>query len=642
MNKIYIFFFLLFLQISLRAQVAEKRICGTNEYMHELELNNPEIIAKRQLIEQHTHQYIEQANKRTRAVITIPVVVHVVYNLGSQNISDAQIQSQIAVLNKDFRRQNTDFGNTPGSFQPLAADCEIEFVLAKRDPNGDSTTGITRTYTATTAFSANNNIKNSATGGRSPWPAGEYLNIWVGKLSGGLLGYGQFPGGPAATDGVVISYRAFGTTGSALAPFNKGRTTTHEVGHWLNLFHIWGDDGGNCNGSDLVEDTPNQGAENYGVPAYPHISCNNTPFGDMFMNYMDYTDDVAMTMFSAGQKVRMDAMFSAGGFRYTLLSSQGGNYPVPQVACGVPSNISTSNVSVTNAQIDWDITPNAASYNIAYKKLADTTWNMLTASVNNMQLTNLTANTAYEYKIQSACPNGLSAFSVIGSFTTMPIPVVICTDNYESNNTLTSAITIARDSMTHSMINNPSDNDYYRVEIAELMHNVKITLSALPQDYDLYLYSARGALLKTSQAGGLKNEEIVHNPSATGPATYYIRVKGYNGAYSNTDCYALNIETSASAFKEGILSSSETKPEFVMYPVPASDFITTNVYYEGSKDLVCNIYNSFGQKIITQKVVTQKGVNELRFQTGSLATGLYLLEVIDSEERRVQQFNVNK
>jgi hypothetical protein len=129
----------------------------------------------------------------------------------------------------------------------------------------------------------------------------------VCQLSGGLLGYAQFPGGPAQTDGVVIRHSGFGTTGTAAAPFDRGRTATHEIGHWANLFHIWGDDGTGCNGTDEVADTPNQADENYGCPTFPSISCNNGPNGDMFMNYMDYVDDEAMVMFTAGQVSRMNA-----------------------------------------------------------------------------------------------------------------------------------------------------------------------------------------------------------------------------------------------------------------------------------------------------------------------------------------------
>jgi hypothetical protein len=131
--------------------------------------------------------------------------------------------------------------------------------------------------------------------------------MWVCQLSSNLLGYAQFPGGPAQTDGVVILHSAFGTTGTAAAPFDRGRTATHEIGHWLNLFHIWGDDGTGCNGTDEVDDTPNQADENTGCPGFPSPSCANDPNGDMFMNYMDYTDDACMFMFTAGQVTRMQA-----------------------------------------------------------------------------------------------------------------------------------------------------------------------------------------------------------------------------------------------------------------------------------------------------------------------------------------------
>jgi len=147
----------------------------------------------------------------------------------------------------------------------------------------------------------------------------------VCQLGGGLLGYAQFPGGPDATDGVVILHSAFGTNGTAAAPFNLGRTTTHEIGHWLNLNHIWGDDGTGCSGTDNVADTPNQGGANTGAPSLPHISCSNGPNGDMYMNYMDYVDDRAMVMFSAGQVARMQACLD--GVRSSIGSSAGAIRP---------------------------------------------------------------------------------------------------------------------------------------------------------------------------------------------------------------------------------------------------------------------------------------------------------------------------
>ncbi|MGH7469703.1 MAG: zinc metalloprotease [Longimicrobiales bacterium] len=254
----------------------------------------------------HARQFkLEEATQRKRTtalraadlkVVTIKVIVHVVYREAAQNISLAQIKGQIAALNRDFRATNPDKSKVPVPFKGLISDARIQFSLHK----------VTRTLTTTAAFGIDNGVKKAATGGSAPVSTGQYLNIWVCALSGGLLGYAQFPGGPVATDGVVINYRAFGTTGTAQAPFNKGRTLTHEVGHYLNLRHIWGDTD-DCSGSDLVADTPNCAGPNFGKPSFPTVSCNNGPSGDMFMNYMDYVDDGAMFMFSMQQVVRMRA-----------------------------------------------------------------------------------------------------------------------------------------------------------------------------------------------------------------------------------------------------------------------------------------------------------------------------------------------
>jgi hypothetical protein len=239
-------------------------------------------------------------------LVTIPVVVHVVHRAAEENISDTQIKSQIDVLNRDFRAKNADKSKVPAVWKSLVADAKIEFALATKDPAGKRTTGITRTATTVDGFKLDNGVKAKRTGGVPPWPTDRYLNFWVCKLASPLLGYAQFPGGPAATDGVVILHTAFGTSGTATAPFNKGRTATHEVGHFLNLRHIWGDKN-DCSGNDFVADTPPARESNSGAPKFPHITCRNGPNGDMFMNYMDYVNDAAMFMFTQGQVARMNA-----------------------------------------------------------------------------------------------------------------------------------------------------------------------------------------------------------------------------------------------------------------------------------------------------------------------------------------------
>ena len=284
------------------------RTCGTMTVHERLLRSDPEYRRLRIVSENHHFEFRLRRGLNERVGITrIPVVVHVVYNTAAQNISDAQIQSQIDVLNRDYRKTNGDLNKIPQPFRNLATDARVEFALADKDPQGNASNGITRTQTASASFSDDDKVKSAATGGADAWPRDKYLNLWVCPLGGGLLGYAQFPGGAAATDGVVILHSGFGTSGTAAAPFNLGRTATHEIGHWLNLRHIWGDDGGGCNGDDFVVDTPNQADHNFGKPAFPHISCNNGPDGDMFMNYMDYTDDDSMFMFTAGQVERMQA-----------------------------------------------------------------------------------------------------------------------------------------------------------------------------------------------------------------------------------------------------------------------------------------------------------------------------------------------
>jgi hypothetical protein len=233
-----------------------------------------------------------------------------VYKTVSQNISDAQILSQIEVLNKDFRRQNSD----TNSVWSQAADSEIKFVMATIDPEGKTTNGITRTSTTKSSFDINDKMKFAVSGGHDSWPTGTYLIIWICNISGGILGYAQFPYGPVNTDGVVIDYKYIGTTGTETSPFDEGRTGTHEVGHWLNLRHICGD--GGCGVDDGVLDTPNSDGANYGC-ALGHESCDSP---DIVENYMDYSNDACMNLFTLGQKTRMRDLFKPSGFRESIIN----------------------------------------------------------------------------------------------------------------------------------------------------------------------------------------------------------------------------------------------------------------------------------------------------------------------------------
>ena len=280
------------------------RNCASHE-VHEQQLReNPELATKMQEIENFTQNAITNG-RLVNGRIEIPVVVNVLYRTATENISLTQIQSQIDVLNKDFNALNSDFNQVPTTFSGVKANVGITFVLD----------AVYRKSTKKTSWGTRDAMKKSSQGGLNPTSPTTKLNLWVCTIGGGILGYAQFPGGSSATDGVVIDSKYLGTTGTATAPFNKGRTATHEVGHWMNLRHIWGDT--TC-GSDLVSDTPTHNTANYGLPAFPHYStCTGTPI-EMTMNYMDYTDDAGMYMFSNGQKSRMLAIFASGGSRFSF------------------------------------------------------------------------------------------------------------------------------------------------------------------------------------------------------------------------------------------------------------------------------------------------------------------------------------
>ncbi len=304
--------------------VPHERNCGTMHVLQEQLNADPTLAARMEEMETKLQARIAETEQGGAQVMGatgyIPLVVHVIYNsaIPAQNISDAQIASQVSVLNKDYSSTNPDFAGVPAEFQPYAANggTGISFQLV----------ATTRKASTRVDWGTNDDMKKSSTGGVDAWDPSQYLNMWICNIGGGILGYAQFPGtGTPATDGVVFSPGYCGSSdyGSFFLdpPFDKGRTATHEIGHYLNLRHIWGD--GRC-AADYVTDTPKSAASNYGCPA-PLKSCSsNADTGapvaswtrDQTMNYMDYTDDACMYMFSAGQRTRMNAAIDT--YRATL------------------------------------------------------------------------------------------------------------------------------------------------------------------------------------------------------------------------------------------------------------------------------------------------------------------------------------
>lgn len=333
MIRYYLFLLLvIFLPFSIYAQ---QHSCATMPVLEQQLQQHPATQHRMDHLEQQVQKWIEthDVSKEIRSTYKIPVVVHIVWIDNEQNLPDSQIYSQMQVLNEDYNRLNPDTINTRSVFDSIASAVGIEFCMAKTDPNGNPTNGITRTEGNPTVlgFPVNffdpftNNIKSTSSGGVDPWPQDEYLNMWVGPLFTGLLGYAQFPQaydstqGPE-TDGVVITHSVFGRVGDLLSGYDDGRTTTHEVGHWLGLRHIWGD--GDCTADDYVADTPLSDAASSGCDTTAN-NCVDSLFNypDMVENFMDYSSDNCQNMFTLGQKARMVGFLLTDSMRHALTLS---------------------------------------------------------------------------------------------------------------------------------------------------------------------------------------------------------------------------------------------------------------------------------------------------------------------------------
>ena len=358
------------------SQLFAQRVCTSFDYKEQELKSIPSLNARMNTIENFIQQKIisRPANTagrpHTGSIIKIPVVVHILYNSPQQNISEEKVFEQIQILNQCFRRLNSDTANTPQWYKSIAADCGIEFQLATSDPQRKNTTGIIRKHTAVKQWGADDQVKFSAKEGSDAWDSRYYLNIWVCNL-GSVGGYSSFPGGPSEKDGIVISTAVFGL--SSKAGYNLGKTAVHEAGHWLGLRHIWGDS--YC-GDDWVDDTPKQGNFTAGCPSGIRSSCSNGSNGDMYMNYMDLTQDACTNLFTDGQKERMRVFFEPGFDRHTILSSYG---LLPPLIIEVPPVEELSK---------WDhpkLYPNPAADEIMLDLSYDIRWMGKTVSITNAQ-----------------------------------------------------------------------------------------------------------------------------------------------------------------------------------------------------------------------------------------------------------------
>lgn len=275
--------------------------CFTMNVLEQKLLEDPTLGDRMNAIEEQTKAFLQSGATRhlVNGRIQIPIVFHVIYRTQSENVPLSVLQDQVDAINRDFNMQNPNRGAMPAEFAGVEADVDIDFVIEN----------VIRVHNSKKRqWRPDDSMKFTSSGGSDVVNPQEFLNVWIVNYmpyrGGQILGYAQFPGGNWATDGVVMS-----------DGFVNGTSTTlsHEIGHWLNLRHIWGD--GGCGASDFVADTPDADGPTRGCPTYPVLECGSN---NMTMNFMDYTDDDCMYMFTQGQKARMDAVFAAGGFRATM------------------------------------------------------------------------------------------------------------------------------------------------------------------------------------------------------------------------------------------------------------------------------------------------------------------------------------
>ena len=638
--------------------------CASTEYEKMLQEKNPKRMTRDQfeswvapLVQKNTTMRTAQTN----AVITIPVVVHVIYNgqaVGAApNISDLQVQSQITVLNQDFSKTGPGFNTNL-----VGVDAQIQFVLAQQDPNGNPTNGIDRVSFCQESWSTTDieSILKPAT----IWDPTQYLNLWTVQFTDStLLGYAQFPdasglnglsgNGIANTDGVVIKYNAFGSgIGNSFlldAPYNKGRTTTHEIGHWLGLIHIWGD-GSNCStNTDYCADTPVSKEPNYGCPTGTN-SCSSKPGNDMIENYMDYTDDSCMNIFTQNQKDRMDAVMTNSPRRSSLKNSN------KDTALTLFANDAEVKLESSCTIATCSTNPNQTIQKITIYNRGTST---LTSATLNYTI-NGGNNIAYTWS-GTLATNKLATFPItINSATNGTIVVTIdkangVTDQRATNNSVSGSfnITVAPSNYTFTNYQFRLQQDYYGSETTwELKNNTTGAILYKGGPYtDTYVNATTVSPIPAliSQTWTLPSNQCytftINDGAGDGICCGTAPGDSGTGFYDLKSSDGLTVITSGASFTSSQSKSFttnslgnkefETYNAIFLYPNPTKGTLNISIPSNLGLPNSYTIANALGQ-IILQKEVS--AASDLSINTSTLSNGIYFITVTKANEKKTLRF----
>jgi hypothetical protein len=660
--------------------------------------------ADQALLNRLTSQAEKHRLLRTEAVVTIPVVFHILLP-NPLLVTDAQVLAQLDTLNKAFGGTSGDSVRIPGYFKPFYGKSSIQFCLAQRSPDGEETTGIIRKTVARATFEPDDAMKHASSGGSDSWNTDAYLNVWICALTGGVLGYATFPNdGQPAEQGVVIDYRSL--PGGSTANYNNGKTLVHETGHYFNLSHIWGDDDGLCTGTDNVEDTPNQGNSSSGCATGIRTdNCTASGNGIMYQNYMDYSYDRCLVMFTPGQVARMETALNL--YRSSLLQSNG-CLPVVRKAYDVQALtiVSPSQRLCAPGFVPAVVIRNRGSQTLTSVTLHTqidngpvtvTTWtgNLTSTASTTVTLPGLTTATGtHVLTIYTTNPNGVADEEKINDTIRLQfqyyLPVTTVQESFEQSGfppvgwdivnpdgsitwqkvlgiakTGNASVTIKnfdysatgeKDDLRLPQVNIPTtvDSVFFSFQVAAATYtdlstanNVWDTLEVLVStDCGVTytsLYKKWGASLVTTSSPQLSS----FVPTAAEWRKDSINLAAYIGqsnlllAFRNTTGYENNIYLDDVNLRTVTINPNLKKTGFLVTPNPTSGQLTVQFFPQPINLRGLQVFNAMGQKLTEISIGNGGGSNLYSLDLSRYAAGIYFVRAVFTDRVVVQKILKN-